>query len=69
MEFLGHIITSGLCPDPYFKQKFTLETDASLKGLRAVILQMKEVLLHPVSYARDLFQPWRKTAPSLSWKR
>ena len=37
------------CPD--FTQEFILETDASLKGLGAVLLQNHEGKNHPVSYA------------------
>ena len=53
---------------PDFKQKFTLETDASLKGLGAILSQMKEGLLHPVSYASRSLSSLEKITASLSWK-
>ena len=46
------LIQSPILAYPYFSEDFTLETDASVKGLGAVLSQHQEDgKLHPVSYA------------------
>ncbi len=46
---------------PRFDQGFVLETDASVQGLRAVLLQIQEdQQLHPVAYASRALSPCEK---------
>lgn len=53
---------------PEFSKRFVLETDASTKGLGAVLSQEQEDgKLHPVAYASRVLSPQEKRY-AMSWK-